>query len=564
MQNLIYFILLLIPMVWTPSLHAMRPQSEDTSTFNECLWNQEVLNGKLSVDCNDLYHHYLPQKTPIIKSNNTRIGSYNIFRSSDQRTYKRLDLNAELIDSEWDVVSVVELQPNRAMDMGFNVNARVALEKKIIDNHQFNLAYNLPPYIELLLELQKKDPSWGLLISPYSQGTDTELFGFLYRGSHLQPASSKYCQKQLDYLKNDEAFIFREIAAKSFGDNGVQYKKDGRPVNPRRFISPQAPLACYLNLSGESKALFSKIPFVARFSNSNMDFSFMTLHSRFRAADEFQSDCVETCQNTAEKMLNLILEASPGANINQQIRDQLFKDQTLSKGESREINRYYEAFIATQAAIEIKDIEKDNDVLIGGDFNLELVTGTHWRALLWDKIVALRDGLTIAIKEKTSLSDQKGYGNNYDHFIYNPSLEDFVNCPPSSAHVVDFVSEQLVLTSDFPLSQILASLTNPQFQNEALNYAQTRLERTFWVTRTGEILDYQTLQSTNLESLPKELKASGVNCPEPNQKTDRFEMTVADKILADLRCNALYTNEPYRHLSFAMSDHIPISLRCEF
>ncbi len=556
-----YFSLFIISLqVFSSFSLAMRPNSEDTSIYNECLWNKELLD--IEVDCNDLFHHYQPQSHSPQSDSELRLGSFNIFRISDQRTYKRIDLNAQMINSEWDVVSLQELQPNRALDMSFNVNARMAFSENKIDQDQLNKAYTLPPYVELLLELQKSDPSWGLLISPYSQGTDTELFGFIYRGSRVQPVESEYCSQQLDLNSQQSSFIFRELDAVAYGTNGLSYKKDGRPVNLRSYVSPKKALACHLALTGETQEQFSKIPFTARFQANDFDFNYVTLHSRFRALDESLSDCVEACQNTAQKMLELIFNRSPGVEINQKISEQLLKDNKISKGEAREINRYFEAFVTVEETLEIKKIEKDSDVMIAGDFNLEYMDSQHWRSLIWQKIKNLEEGLLVLITDKTSLSDQKGYGSNYDHFIFNTTAGQTANCSVESAQVVDFVNSELTLSNGFELGLELAKFKDPKRYDEVTRYYKERHQGKAWVTDSAEYFLFSDVSEISIDKLPADLIRSTRVCDGSDTRFDTQELKLTDSLIADLECNLLYASQPYRHLSFAMSDHLPISLTC--
>src|SRR5690606_21473244 len=118
--------LIILPILFFSSLSfAYRQTDEVIITLNECLWNQKV--ASMEADCNDLFHHYLPLSSQYKPDSDVRLGSYNIFRLSEQQ-FKRLDLTADMIDQSWDIVALSEVQPNRSDNLQFNVNALVALK----------------------------------------------------------------------------------------------------------------------------------------------------------------------------------------------------------------------------------------------------------------------------------------------------------------------------------------------------------------------------------------------------------------------------------------------------
>ena len=184
--TLLFILTLSTQLVW-----GFRPEKADRSVLEECRWNQQVITGH--VDCTELYQHYHPidgDHSP--NGEQLRIGSYNIFRLSEQKQ-KRLDLNAEMIDAEWDLVAVNEMQPNLSHQKLLSDYAVQAFLDGKLSADQFSRAYFKPSYVLLLLELQKRDPSWGFIVSSYSQGSDSEIFGFLYRGRQVTPVPSEYC-----------------------------------------------------------------------------------------------------------------------------------------------------------------------------------------------------------------------------------------------------------------------------------------------------------------------------------------------------------------------------------
>ncbi len=301
-----------------------RQGTDDSSTMNECLWNQDLLSRaqlaklnsadlaqldkvdltdlgglelsqldndqleelmKSKVDCNDVFHHYYPASTEKNGQDTVRIGSYNILRTSEQKSRKNLELTAQMIDSEWDLVSLQELQPGRTDE---------------IQEFGRTGQYAVPAHIQLFLKLQNLDPSWGLIISPYSQGGDSELLGFLYRGQTVSPIESEYCQKNfIDNPPYTDDFVFREI-----NKDGIS-SSDGRsPVNDRDYVVPSKALACPLKVSELASNYFVKIPMTGRFKAGKFETSMISLHLSFRGIDEFDSDCMGLCQLQNIKLIS--------------------------------------------------------------------------------------------------------------------------------------------------------------------------------------------------------------------------------------------------------------------
>ncbi len=183
---------------------------------------------------------------------------------------------------------------------------------------------------------------------------------------------------------------------------------------------------------------------------------------------------------------------------------------------------------------------------------------------MWQKIKNLQEGLVVLITEKTSLSDKNGYGSNYDHFLFNSKTQQTQSCHPDKAQVVDFVSEDLILDNGFDLGSELAKFKNPKRYDEVIRYYKDRIENRAWVTRTAEYYEYSDLDQQSLETLPSDLLRSTKVCDGSDTRFKKQDLKVSDSLIADIECNLLYASDPFRHLSFAMSDHLPISLTCSF
>ncbi len=289
-----------------------RPGTDDSSTMHECLWNQAEL-GADQVECNDTFHQYFPASDRKKKQNTVRIGSYNILRTSEQKGKKDLDLTAQMIDSEWDLVSLQELQPGRTDE---------------IEEFGKTGKYSLPAYLELFITLQELDPTWGMIVSPFSQGGDSELLGFLYRGSQVDPVESEYCKvNYLDSPPYKDSFVFREI-----NKQGIASGNGEDPVNDRSYVVPAKALACPLKVSEMAANYFIKIPLTARFKIGNFESSFVSLHLSFRGIDEFDSSCMGLCQIQNLKLISTLDgdDDNPIANaINDLIKSDEFQSLVL-------------------------------------------------------------------------------------------------------------------------------------------------------------------------------------------------------------------------------------------
>ncbi len=174
---------LIVLVLWTP-IFSYAARVTDVSTLSECLWNKELYYQ--SVDCNDLYHDYQPQRVqpaPTAASENVRISGFNVYRLGLRDTrFKDLEMIAKMINKRWDLVTLTEIHHNMSLSLRTNAEAlRGYLDG--MDPQVVKRSYRLPGYLSLLLKLQKLDSSWGLIISPTGQGTTHELSGFLYPSS---------------------------------------------------------------------------------------------------------------------------------------------------------------------------------------------------------------------------------------------------------------------------------------------------------------------------------------------------------------------------------------------
>lgn len=278
--------LIILVLMFSISAHAYRKGSDDAANLKECRWNQAAIDSK--VDCNDLFHHYHPAESQYSPSAQVRVGTYNILWTSGEKGKKNIPLNALMIDASWDVMAIQEVNPGKSGD----------IRKSAGEDD-----YILPQYIVLLQELQKHDPSWGMILSPFAQSTKVELMGFLYRGNKVQPTDSTYCRSRYtdnpDY-QDKSGFVFREI-----NEGYLETSKTDEPVDDRAFVLPEGDtISCPMVLSDFSKDFVPKIPQIARFKSGNFEFNKISLHLGFRGIDEFDSKCMGLCQLRVLKLVS--------------------------------------------------------------------------------------------------------------------------------------------------------------------------------------------------------------------------------------------------------------------
>lgn len=495
--------------------------------------------------------HYYPHKSGSYKpSTSVRLGSFNIFRLSETK-FKRLDWVAELIDETWDVLAVSEIQHNRALSLELSLNAVRALKEEKIDLKTAKETYDAPRYIELLLELQKRDPSWGLILAPSAQGSDSELFGYFYRYKKVKPVESAYCAENYGKLKDIKLLNWLDSE-----DAGGFSRRDEKNPLIRPYQQPKKAYACQLALKGVWRDYFNKIPLTARFESKNFNFNYITLHLKFRANETSQGKCKTECQKAAEDMMNEM-----GAS-EETIREVL--EGGISSGEAKYLARFFEATSAVRAAADIAQWEEDKDVIIAGDFNLDYEEDGY-RGRLWKNVVSNLAGAKVLVKEKTSLSNRYGYGNNYDHFILSTDNGASDECDPTTAKPEDFIAP------DFFMADKFEYYLDPKNFDQIIDDELTKLENAKRIDSEGQLTDLYNPAYGGKFKVCTELKDSA--------KIPSVGMSFIDGIINDLKCQILYQNEdlpdsiqktihpklaqePYKPYTFLMSDHLPISMAC--
>jgi len=407
--------------LWTPFFaNAARPT--DVSILSECLWNKELYYE--DADCNDLYHKYNPKKVkaaPAAASGKVRIGGFNLYRLGLRDTrFKDLNMIAGMIDKRWDIVTITEVHHNMALNLRANAEAvRSYLDG--MDSSLVKKSYHLPGYLSLLINLQKLDSSWGLILSSTGHGRTHELSGFLYRKSVVQPMASKYCEALMAEQAKKPISIYGEIH-EAYRKGFQRYDR----ARKRPFVKPeQSPVACHLALRGMENEYFSRVPLVGRFKAGNFDFSLMSHHARFNQPARVKAKCMTECRSLQHKMEEHIGLASGVADL-----------------PGSQVARFFEANALIKGAGRVAEAEDDQDVIAAGDFNLEYgPEASRGRNEVWDYLLKKWSGAKIFIEGRTSLSKKAGPSQSYDHFIFNTKKEGASECSTETIQAVDFTDE---------------------------------------------------------------------------------------------------------------------------
>ncbi len=584
-------LLLIIGFFPSSQAFAYRPANDagqsDTSILQECLWNKDILDTQ--TECNDLYNHYYPKTVEKVAKSQIRLGSFNIFRSYEQQQ-KRWDLTARMMNDQWDLIAISELQPNKSQVLQSNVNAAVALREGKITAQDFKDAYLIPSYLVMLAELQKLDPSWALIISPYTQSNaDTELFAFAYRASQVDIVESKYCkEKYVDHSPYKGPFILQEIRADDYlkgsgNSEGFVKSEDGQPISDREFIKPKSgeAFACTLALSQFGQDNFNKIPFTAHFKAGDFDFSYISSHLGFRGPYEEQGDCKTTCQEHARTLMTEILSQISDTSKRDALAKELELDQEINKTPAREMVRYFQAYQIIKSSREIRASNDDQDVIISGDFNLTPAS-RGWKMLMWENLVGLLgEGSELLVETKTSISYKKGLNEEYDHFIFNTSDEHVGECQAETAASFDFLQEGVKTSTGFNLGEEIAKYTDKSNFDELAEISTQQFRSRKWVSDEGKLLTLEDLRTTVDNSDSTDYRSLQVQVSEvcDAQKVEELAekqwMNIVDAQINETYCKFHSSFEveekgknkgekrfPYVYFQFVISDHLPIGMTC--
>lgn len=263
-------------------------RNSDIDNQEECRWNEIALTGtQIKTTCNDLYHLYESQAPVKHRSEESlNIASFNIFKlgSGDSR-FKNLKLVAHLLE-RYDLVSVSELQPSSSEEYQSNYNLLHSPELS------FKEFYHKPGYLKLLLELQKEDSSWSLILSPVGQSDTRELLGFYFRASRVQLENSEYCEGYNRKIRSKGTLTF------AGGFQGPHFKRKAK--TPNLYHS----YACLMDIENDENDIF-RLPFSARFkSGRGFDFQYLSYHARFQEPIAVGGSCGFECLEKITTFLN--------------------------------------------------------------------------------------------------------------------------------------------------------------------------------------------------------------------------------------------------------------------
>jgi len=207
------------------------------------------------------------------------------------------------------------------------------------------------------------------------------------------------------------------------------------------------------------------------------------------------------------------------------------------------IARFYELSLILEEMEEISKLEKDTDVVLGGDLNLEDAANPYF----WDFIKDNFNYSTVAIGSETSISKKSGLSKAYDHFMYDGdgSLDE---CKPIEASVLDFVNnkshwkgfEHYFVKSESAVKKIAQA----EFE---------RLSQLSFVNKKGVPVPIDEINVTR----------GFTSCWDGETYKNQ---SLADVWRSQLECRTLnqFLNgtEPYRLYTDLISDHLPVGMKC--
>ena len=375
------------------------PSAIQKSTYrgplDDCLLAKTLYLRDISMqtECTENYVHFFPIENLKLSqieersTSNLRVGSFNLFHLGDnQAPMKSFSVIASIIN-QWDILAAQEIMP-LGVDVSRDNQAlgdllRLATPEKPIPFPIENWTVIVPGYLRLLIELQKLDSSWSLILQSFPEGESSggEMAGFFYRSSVVQLKEWDYCP-----LTSSISLV------------------DSKPLQN---------LACLTQLTPEVKKLTSRTAFAAYFQSGQFDFIGLSLHSRFRPASEV-SDIEEQKQQLCRGF------ASPDK----------------CKVSQRHAGRYYEVFAVAEQIPVMKEKAHDADVIFMGDFNLEI---TETSMSIWEAALKPAPFLrpfqlapsTLGVKHSKMVS-------SYDHFILDTKLTS--ECDMESVKIFDFMN----------------------------------------------------------------------------------------------------------------------------
>ncbi len=390
----------LVSLFWTNDEKIVKTEflslAEYRGPIDDCLNINLLYSHEKNIlsECTKNYLHFFPSQELRNRNNPARpndqisLGSFNMFHLGDNlSSLKNFSLVAEIV-YQCDVVAAQEFMPLPNDDA--NLNTKIADHIKRLGpaaKIPFEpWSVRTPGYLSVLIELQKLDSSWSLIMqaSPAGEGSTGEMAGYFYRSARVQLAEWKYCPAENNINLNTN------VVGKSLG--------------------------CVVQIPKAQQKLISRTAFAAHFISSDFTFVALTSHIRYRPVDTV-----------------------PELKAQQKTLCSLYVDPKNCKFAKEDVGRYYEVYTVSEQIKSIQQKSKIKNVIFMGDFNLEInpATNEFWRAALKHSVglMPFQKGLsTLSTKSKKLVS-------NYDHFLFNPQITK--TCDLNSINTMDYTSDKL-------------------------------------------------------------------------------------------------------------------------
>ncbi len=403
------------------------------------------------------------QRDQTSKTSQLKISGFNVYNlgmeqdmMGNQLTiFKNPKILAEVI-SQNDLVAAIELKHQATEDVKYNEALALALTLTLNDNS--DLKFKIPVYLQVLKELQKKDPSWTLILSTDLFGIsdqdslNNELAAYYYKSSLVTPVETEYCKE----------------------------------------------LACTA-ARNEFEADVARKPFLASFNAGKLDFTMAAVHFRYRYPTTSEGKIARLNEALYGPMLKVYdFEKHTGFIFDKNIKGQVEeKHETSSRfSEAKSVSNFIGRLIFNS---------KRKDVLLYGDFNLAAPLNKD-DATVGQKALAKHDAYRKAWYDKKGVlenfTNAQPYVNElstvgkdtlvnaYDHFVFAKSGT-LAGCDTQKANVFNFTDRDVfpagdTLIQQLDLNEFIASmraekkvLNNkflPRYSDKKIEYLKIGLE----------------------------------------------------------------------------------------
>lgn len=434
--------------------------------------------------------NYILYEAPVKykKTSSIKMAAFNILRTGTNQTrFKKFDYVARIIN-QWDLVTAVEIMPtpNDVLEHNDKIDSARTLFEDFYENFSSS---------------QKK----------------------LYKKQLDQSYDKPGYIRILEELRKLDPAWSLILAPYPTGDHPTSYELSGYFYRASVVESKETSFCdrnrgCLLPIKNSLNRLISRQPFVARFVSGDLDFNAVAVHMRFREPppDCNQAQVGEKCTEFTNSEKSLIKK---------------FEE----VGSKTDRFRFIELAIINES---IKDFKGDFAVM--GDFNLDY-DPEHRNEKFW--MMAMEGTETkVLIEQQTSISEQNGLSNPYDHFLLESNSTSSLNlCSGSSAGAFNFLIDD---KSSAP--SVLRDLS--QFLKRRKTQKKTMLKE------YSEMIAEQKIVST----------CTSKSCEQDYWYSDNEAKDLSDgywqRVLIDSDSNISF---PYRVHIELISDHLPIYISCK-